>query len=103
MSDETLYAVVALSAGNLPDDQETHFFGNADDAVAHRDRIGGDARVYRMTPLSESGHWDWAVDGNHGHGPMEYVNERAARNCVGTGGTLLRRRSGTAEWVAVAS
>jgi hypothetical protein len=77
-------------------------YNNVDDAVAARDRLGGNACVYRMEPLSESGHWDWAVDHHLGYGPMEYVNERAARNSVGDHGTLLRRRSGTADWQAVA-
>lgn len=97
MISETVYAVVNASAGTVPDDQLTAFFGNRGDAVTWRDRYGNDdVRVYRMEPLPESAHWEWAVDRGC-HGPMEYVSERAARNCVG-GGKLLRRRAGTSEW-----
>jgi len=96
---ETVYAVVDTSGGPTPCDQFTLFFGNLTDAVTYLD-ASKDAhlRVYRMEPLPESAHWEWAVDS--GTGPMEYVNERAARACAGSG-RLLRRRLGSRVWEAV--
>jgi hypothetical protein len=98
MIDPTIYGVVADATGPYSAD----LYHNVNDAVATRDRIGGDAHVYRMTPLTESAHWDWAVDIGDGREPMVYVSEQAARNCVGRDGKLLRRRCGATEWQAVA-
>jgi hypothetical protein len=90
----TFYAVAHSDPNSrIPDDEDVSFFGHVDYAVEHRDRLGGDARVYRCEPLSESGHWDWGVRNSAGD-ILQYVNGRSARNSVGSG-TLVRRRCGT--------
>jgi hypothetical protein len=95
---ETSYAVLCHSGEDhdTPEDQEVAFYGHVDDATEYRDRLGGDARVYVVRPLSESGHWTWGARNIEGR-TMAYVNESAARNSVGSGGTLVRCRAGVAD------
>jgi len=76
-------------------------------AVSAADEANADAeeakvpvsyRVYGMRALEETELWDWGVRRN-GFPVMAYVHERAARNCVGSG-VLVRRRKGSDLWEA---
>lgn len=85
-----------------PDDQFAAIFGNPDDAVAYRDRVGGPAAVFVLTPMPETAYYDWGV--RHtvtGPGVVEYVGELAARSCRRDGDVLFRRRRGSKAWTAV--
>lgn len=89
--------------GGVPEDQQVVFFGNVDRAVGHADSLPEGARVYRLVPLSPSGHYDWGVcrPGETEPGAAGvYVHEQAARACRGDG-KLMRRRRGTDTWTEV--
>lgn len=97
--------VVLVGPGNgpTPDDQFATIFGNPDDAVAYRDRVGGRATVFVLAPMPDGSYYEWGVL-HHGtcDQVLTYVNERAARACSRDAcDELLRRRRGTTQWEPV--
>jgi hypothetical protein len=109
-SHHQLYAVIP-DAGTGLNGAAAEIFVSETQAVQFADAGNRDAteasvpvhhRVFVLTEMSESGHWDWGVQAP-GERVLEYVNERAARSSARVGLALVRRRLGAELWEAVST
>lgn len=102
------YAVIEDSSYGLAG-CSTELFDGRDRAVLAADELNRNAesagvpvhyRMFALRELDETELWDWGLRGPDGK-TMKYVHERAARNCLHGGQTLVRRRAGGEEWEEV--
>lgn len=101
---ERFYAVAVPDHYGEPQQHGARIHHTIDDAAQDHDRrtaAGIEARVYLMQAVPDSALYDWGVATDRHPQPAEYVNETAARNSVGPGGRLYRRRCGTTAWEQV--
>lgn len=103
----TRYAVIA-EGGHGIDEASLELFDQPEHAVAYADQLNAAAetaaaavfhRVYSVREISESALWDWGVKPRN-RPVVLYVNERAARTCLGDE-QLVRRRLGSDRWESV--
>lgn len=100
-----LYAIIAEGHHGL-DEHTTQIVTGRTQAVEALDAANAEAetagipvryRLYQLAEVNDDAMWDWGHQ-FPGGSVMQYVNERAARNCAHHGVTLVRRRAGSSEW-----